>query len=174
MAANQKIIPAICFIIAFSTLFISECSYPVDFSESLDATAKDSLQECDTADELAGRKSLTLIINNLASNSPVNIVFYQARHKFLSKTDRLKGYQFTPDGNMLTAQIKDMNYGEFAIAFYQDVNNDGKCNKNFIGIPVEPYGFSNNFKPALKPPRFDDCKFTFTSKADTLTLSMLR
>ena len=33
--------------------------------------------------------------------------------------------------------------GEYAFCVYHDVNNDGKLNTNAIGIPKEPYGFSN-------------------------------
>ena len=33
--------------------------------------------------------------------------------------------------------------GEFAFSVYQDLNSDGKLNANLIGIPKEPFGFSN-------------------------------
>ena len=31
-----------------------------------------------------------------------------------------------------------------------------KCNRNFLGIPSEDYGFSNNVMPFLSPPDFED------------------
>ena len=33
--------------------------------------------------------------------------------------------------------------GEYAFCIYQDINNDGRLNTNMIGIPKEPFGFSN-------------------------------
>ncbi len=33
--------------------------------------------------------------------------------------------------------------GEFAFSIYQDLNSDGKLNANLVGIPKEPFGFSN-------------------------------
>ena len=33
--------------------------------------------------------------------------------------------------------------GDYAFCVYHDVNKDGKLNTNGIGIPKEPYGFSN-------------------------------
>ncbi|MDZ4845846.1 MAG: DUF2141 domain-containing protein [Chitinophagales bacterium] len=175
MQAKQKLIPAITFLIVLCALFVSGCKYPVSLPETDDVIAEDSLQVTDSVAEVTGRKPLTLIFTNLApSKSRVNVVFYQTKHKFLSKTDRLKGYKFNSNGSTLTTQVKDLSYGEFAIAFYQDVNNDGKCDRNFMGIPQEPYGFSNNFKPKLKPPGFGDCKFTYSEKENTLNLSMLR
>ena len=32
-------------------------------------------------------------------------------------------------------------------------------NRKFIGIPKEPYGFSNNVRPKLSKPTFEACKF---------------
>ena len=181
MVASQKFIPAICFYIALCALSINGCKSPVGpigFPESFEIDIEDTTTiaaEPDTASSPAKRKPLTLVFTNLApAKSPVNVVFYQEKHQFLSKTDRLKGYKFTSNGNTLTVQIKNLGYGEYAIAFYQDVNSDGKCDKNFIGIPTEPYGFSNNFKPKLKAPRYKDCKFTFNENEDTLTMSMIR
>ncbi len=49
--------------------------------------------------------------------------------------------------------------GEYALAVFQDVNTDGKINRNLVGIPKEPYGFSNNIKPRLSAPPFEKTKF---------------
>lgn len=48
--------------------------------------------------------------------------------------------------------------GEYAIALFHDINNDGVCNRKFMGIPKEPYGFSNNIKPVFKAPSFQEAK----------------
>jgi uncharacterized protein (DUF2141 family) len=36
------------------------------------------------------------------------------------------------------------------------VNDNGKLDKNFIGIPKEPYGFSNDKAGSFGPPDFED------------------
>lgn len=41
-----------------------------------------------------------------------------------------------------------------AIAVFQDIDGNGKLSKNQIGIPTEPYGFSNNARGLLGPPSF--------------------
>lgn len=48
--------------------------------------------------------------------------------------------------------------GKYAIALFHDLNEDGKCNKNLIGVPKEGFGFSTNKKPFLVAPSFDDVK----------------
>ena len=56
----------------------------------------------------------------------------------------------------------DIPFGEYAIAIYQDLNNNGVLDKNVFGYPSEPFGFSKNFKPRFSAPDFDDCKITFS------------
>ncbi len=49
--------------------------------------------------------------------------------------------------------------GEYALSIYQDVNDDGKLARNFIGLPKEPAGLSNNLRPRFGPPKYKDAKF---------------
>ncbi len=43
------------------------------------------------------------------------------------------------------------------MAVYHDVNNNEELDKNFVGIPKEPYGFSG--KNGFGSPYFDRVKF---------------
>ena len=63
----------------------------------------------------------------------------------------------------LEIAIDNLDQGEYSIALYQDLNKDGKCNTNFISIPQEPYGFSNNYRPIFKSPNFAQTKFSLDS-----------
>jgi uncharacterized protein (DUF2141 family) len=49
--------------------------------------------------------------------------------------------------------------GEYALSVFQDVNDDGKLARNFIGIPKEPAGLSNNARPRFGPPKYKDALF---------------
>jgi len=46
----------------------------------------------------------------------------------------------------MTVEISNLESGEYAIAVIQDLNENGKLDKNFLGIPKEPYGFSGQWK----------------------------
>lgn len=52
--------------------------------------------------------------------------------------------------------------GKYAISIFHDVNMDGELNTNFMGIPKEPYGFSNNPKSTFGPPSFEQSLFEFS------------
>lgn len=54
--------------------------------------------------------------------------------------------------------------GEYAIAVYQDMNNNGVLDKGLFNIPKEPYGLSANFRPKWSAPNFDDCKIEVTQE----------
>ena len=118
---------------------------------------------------------LTVIITNLESpTAPVELSIYGVKNKFPAADGQLKKYRFKPKNGKLTAKLNNISYGEFAIAIYQDNNNNGEIDKNFIGIPTERYAFSKNFKPTIKAPCFNDCKFDYNAKENTINIAMLK
>ena len=58
----------------------------------------------------------------------------------------------------VTLELK-LPAGEYALSVFQDVNDDGKLARNFIGLPKEPAGLSNNTVPRFGPPRYKNAKF---------------
>jgi uncharacterized protein (DUF2141 family) len=61
-------------------------------------------------------------------------------------------------GDRVTVEIL-LPAGEYALSVFQDVDDDGKLARNFIGLPKEPAGLSNNLRPKFGPPRWKDAKF---------------
>jgi uncharacterized protein (DUF2141 family) len=55
--------------------------------------------------------------------------------------------------------------GTYAICLFQDLNKNGKLDRNRLGIPDEPYGFSNNPTIIWGPPGFDKTSFMYTGEA---------
>lgn len=58
----------------------------------------------------------------------------------------------------------DLAEGEYAVAVYQDLNENKVLDKGWFSIPKEPYGLSNNFRPRFSAPTYDDCKFKAVGK----------
>ncbi|MTI29864.1 DUF2141 domain-containing protein [Cytophagales bacterium RKSG123] len=50
--------------------------------------------------------------------------------------------------------FKGLKEGDYAVCLFHDENSNGKLDANFIGIPTEPYGFSNDAKGFMGPPSF--------------------
>jgi uncharacterized protein (DUF2141 family) len=55
----------------------------------------------------------------------------------------------------VVAVFEGLEEGEYAIAVYHDEDGDGEFTKNFLGLPLEGYGFSNDAPVVLGPPAFD-------------------
>ena len=51
--------------------------------------------------------------------------------------------------------------GDYAVTVFHDENGNGKFDMNWMGMPLEGYGFSNNIKPRFKAPSFDECQFHY-------------
>lgn len=45
--------------------------------------------------------------------------------------------------------------GTYAVAVFHDENNNHHLDTNFLGLPTEGYGFSNNAAISLGPPKFE-------------------
>ena len=56
--------------------------------------------------------------------------------------------------------------GTYALAAYHDENNDGTLNTNFLGIPKEGVGVSNNKMRNFSSPKYNDAKFVVTANGE--------
>jgi len=64
-------------------------------------------------------------------------------------------------GRTATCEFTGIAPGVYAVVLFHDENGDGKFNRNWIGLPEEGYGFSNDAPAHFHPPRFDDASFSF-------------
>ncbi len=123
---------------------------------------------------IAKRKPLSLVITNLrSSTAPVIVSIYGKENKFPDPTGQLKEYKFKAKGKTLAVKITDIPFGTYALALYQDENSNGKIDKNFIGYPTEGFAFSNNHKPTIKAPSFENCAFNYNKESSTVSIKML-
>lgn len=117
--------------------------------------------------DMNAQNQLTVRVNNLDnSKGTLMIALFDSQAKFLSP--QVKRAQSLPVGGTTVDIIfDDLAEGEYAIALYQDSNNNKDLDLGQYGIPTEKYGFSNDIDPAviLGVPTFDACKFKV--KGDT-------
>jgi uncharacterized protein (DUF2141 family) len=46
--------------------------------------------------------------------------------------------------------------GKYGVIAFHDINNNEELDKNMLGIPTEPYGFSNNARGLLSKPNYEE------------------
>ena len=104
--------------------------------------------------------------------------FLQAQHILTINIDGIKNNKgqaivslLDSEGKMITYKkekivdgkstliFENLKPGIYGFKYCHDENNDGNINYNFIGIPKEGFGFSNNAKVKMKEPPFSETTF---------------
>jgi uncharacterized protein (DUF2141 family) len=79
------------------------------------------------------------------------------------------------DPQALSAQIvlTNLHEGVYAVSVFHDENMNQKLDKNFMGVPKEGYGASNNPKKKMGPPDFEEAKFQVSGQAQLLEIKLM-
>ena len=62
--------------------------------------------------------------------------------------------------------------GTYALVVIHDENMDGKLGTNWMGVPTEGYGFSDDAKASLSAPSFEAARFSYDGRNLDLTISL--
>ncbi|HEX5653349.1 MAG TPA: DUF2141 domain-containing protein [Chitinophagaceae bacterium] len=110
----------------------------------------------------APQESLTIRISNLRTNKGhVLISLFKDGEGYPDKPEKAFRKERLPiNANQSIARFSSLPAGDYAIAILHDENDDLKMNTNFIGLPKEGYGFSNNVMGSFGPPSFHKAKFS--------------
>ena len=77
----------------------------------------------------------------------------------------------TPSADQVTFRFTDLPAGKVAVAAMHDENGNGKLDSNFMGMPTEGYGFSNNPK-VMRKAHFDEAAVELGDTPVTITLKL--
>lgn len=77
--------------------------------------------------------------------------------------------QNTPTGTEFV--FSNLKSGKYAVSVMNDQNGNKILDKNLLGIPKEEWGVSNNVRPTLRAPKFEEAVFEIDEKSD-LTLKI--
>ncbi|MBS9523064.1 DUF2141 domain-containing protein [Litoribacter alkaliphilus] len=120
------------------------------------------------------KTDLTVTIDNLENDKGVvRILLFNSPDGFPDNDKKAVGRAVVKiqHGRALY-QFKDMADGNYAISAFHDENEDGKLNKNLLGVPQEAYGFSNNASGTFGPPSFSSAAFKVDDENDVHVMSL--
>jgi uncharacterized protein (DUF2141 family) len=93
-------------------------------------------------------------------------LLFKASEGFPDQTDKAWRVLHVPiEQGRAVCEFKDVPAGTYAVVVLHDENLNHKMDKNFLGIPQEGWGVSNNVRPVLSAPRFQDATFTVKPSA---------
>ena len=102
--------------------------------------------------------NITVTVKGIDSNEgQIFLALYDNDADFLDKT--FKGAKSKIENNQCVVTFENIPSGIYAVSIFHDANDNGKMDTNFIGIPKEDYGCSNNASGFMGPPKWSDAKF---------------
>lgn len=122
---------------------------------------------------VSAQHAITVTVNNLRnSNGVCNIALYNNAGSFLDPAKAIHGKIVKAAKGKVTARFDNIPAGTYAVAVIHDENNDKKLNTNFLGIPKEGYGASNNNLPMTSAPKFTASSFTVSKGDQALSINL--
>lgn len=121
--------------------------------------------------ETLEKTSLTITVKNIKKiKGHVLVAVFDHESKFLKDFSIAKRKKV--NGQEATFVFEDLPKGTYAISVFQDVNNNDKLDTNFLGIPKEPYGFSNNPSTFFGPPNFTKASFKIDTNMPKINIKL--
>lgn len=77
-----------------------------------------------------------------------------------------------PSAEGVSFTLHNLPAGTYGVQVMHDENGNGELDANLIGIPKEPWGFSNNAKGKFGPPKWEDVQFTVGDEAVVQSISL--
>jgi len=121
------------------------------------------------------QSKIVVNVNKFENSKGVCIIcLYDNEKAFAGKGSSVKCSTVSIANKTATTTFTDVAVGTYAISVIHDVNNNKKFDTNFLGIPTEGYGASQNDLPFAAAPKFKDNKFTVTANSTTTNNINLR
>jgi len=121
-------------------------------------------------------KSGAIVVNITGLRKPdgmLGVSLYNSGKGFPGKHEEAYANQVKKiTGTTEKVIFENVPYGTYAVSVFHDENNNGKLDKNFIGIPKEGVGVSNNPKIGMGGPKYEPCKFLLEVRQLDLTIAM--
>ncbi len=110
-------------------------------------------------------------LNKPTAGGMLNLVLCPTADSYASeKGCRL--VQVKAEGSVVRIVLNDVAPGTYAIKAFHDVDRNGKLDTNLMGIPKEPYGFSNDAMGTFGPPSFEQAAFKVGTGTATARFKM--
>ena len=123
-----------------------------------------------SASETPPAATLIITINGIvAAPSDLRVGVYDAA-----------GYEAAPRHGQKVAAVapqtvvtfENLAPGRFAVKILQDLNGNGEMDTTLFGVPEEPFGLSNDIKPEMSAPGFEETGFELKPGQNTISITM--
>jgi uncharacterized protein (DUF2141 family) len=117
-------------------------------------------------------KIVITISNCKSDKGKIYIALYNSKESFMKVSKAVAKEILSIKDKKATVEFSNLPYGTYAFSFFHDENSNTKMDSNFLGIPTEGYGFSNNASGTFGPPSFSASSFSLNSAVYNATVKM--
>jgi uncharacterized protein (DUF2141 family) len=121
------------------------------------------------------QNKIVVQVTNFENNKGVCIVcLYDNAKAFAGKGQPVSCATVGIMNKVANASFENIAAGTYAISVIHDANDNKKFDTNFMGIPTEGYGASQNRLPFAAAPKFEENKFSVSANTTTTATIKLR
>ena len=116
--------------------------------------------------------TLTIDISGFRNDTGrAKVALYRTKDDYLKKAEMVGRGKI--EANKATVVLEGVEPGTVVISAFHDENDNEKLDTNWIGMPKEGTGVSNNAKGHFGPPKFDDAKFVVAPGANRIAIKLV-
>lgn len=113
------------------------------------------------------------VINIKSSDGMIGCALHSDPESFPMDGEKAQQIWLEATAPSVVCEFKNIEEGQYAVAVSHDLNGNKKVDTNFLGMPKEDWGTSNNIRPRMRAPRFEEAQITLTS-SQTIEISIDR
>jgi uncharacterized protein (DUF2141 family) len=113
------------------------------------------------------------VVDTKHTDGSAGVALWTAAEGFPEEIEHAIRTVYVPvvDGDASTV-FDELEPGRYAVTVFNDRNGNEEFDKNWVGMPTESWGVSNNARPRLRAPRFDEAVFDIPSGASTIEIEI--
>lgn len=119
-------------------------------------------------------KNYNITINIIGFNNDNGLIMLamsNSKEKWNSNKDPFKSAKIKIQNKKTSTTFNEIPEGLYAVKVFHDVNENEVLDTNFLGIPKEAYGFSNNARGSFGPAEWEDANFQLSGDL-TITIKV--
>ncbi len=118
------------------------------------------------------KTKITIKINGLKSNSgSIKVALCNSSENYKNHNAPFMGLNLPITNKQAEITLSDLPAGYYAVKAFHDENNNNDLDTNFLGIPIEDYGFSNNAKAIFGIPSWNKAKMFISEDSSVIIIS---
>lgn len=107
---------------------------------------------------LCGQHTLKVEVSGIKKiEGAIEVCLFDSPDNYMKEA--IKCFWLDVSEDLMECSFDSLSSAFYAVVIIQDLNGNEDLDTNFMGIPKEPYGFSNNPSTTFGPPSFDGASF---------------